>query len=135
MTGAHHREIAAALPDGVEAVENPDWRAGRTGGIARALARRPGRDLCLAPAWEEAGAPAHGWLAPCFDEGGERRFGHPIVAGRELVARLAGWPPSRPLRELRELAEPLLAVAVDTRAILDALETPADLAALRGRAD
>lgn len=146
VTGADHDAIAAAAPDGVELERNPDWAAGRTGGVLRAAARRPGRDLLLAPAdvplvrravldaladaWARAGAPARGWLAPrCAG-----RHGHPIVVGRALLAARGPADAGRPLRELRALADPLLDVPVDDPAVLDDLDTPADLAALRDRA-
>lgn len=80
VTGADHAAIAAALPRGLEIVFNPDWAAGRAGGLALAHARRSGRDLVVAPvdvplvpaavfeallaAWSAAGSPARGWLAP-----------------------------------------------------------------------
>lgn len=149
VTGPHHAELSAAAPPGVELAPNPDWAAGRTGGIQRAVRLRPGVDLCLAPVdvplvpaavfaalekkWAEAGAPARGWLAPEVSVDGERRFGHPVVVGRDLLAELASWPPARPLRDLREAAEPRLAVAVDAFEILDDLDDPSDLTALRRR--
>ena len=149
VTGADHTRIAAALPKGIEALENPAWAAGRTGGVARAALRRPGRDLCIAPvdvplvpasvfaalavAWHEAGAPARGWLAPWVERAGARRFGHPVIVGRELAAHLADWPPGRALRELRDRADPLLAVRVEAAEILDDLDGPEDLDALRRR--
>ena len=49
VTGAHHDEIAAAAPPGVELVHNPRWAEGRTGGVALARVHRPGLDLVLAP--------------------------------------------------------------------------------------
>ncbi|MCB9915431.1 MAG: NTP transferase domain-containing protein [Planctomycetes bacterium] len=109
---------------------------------------RPGRDLCLAPvdvplvpaevfaalaaAWAAAGAPERGWLAPrCAG-----RHGHPIVAGRALLAELAGRlaaAPALTLRDLRGLARPLLDVEVSAAEVLDDLDTPADLERLRAR--
>lgn len=148
VTGRHHAEIAAAAPPWVEVLENPDWSAGRTGSVRRALAHRGGCDLCLAPIdvplvpgavfaalareWVERGTPARGWLAPyLLRADGVRAFGHPILVGHELAADLKDFPPERPLRALRALARPLLALAVTSAAILDDLDEAADLARLR----
>lgn len=146
VTGADHDAIAAAVPAGVELLRNERWADGRTGGVLRAAARRAGRDLVLAPAdvplvsravfgaladaWEAAGSPARGWLAPRAGD----RHGHPIVVGRALLADLAEAGAGSPLRRLRAAADPLLDVPVDDPAVLDDLDTPADLAALRARA-
>jgi CTP:molybdopterin cytidylyltransferase MocA len=124
---------------------NARWKAGRTGSVALAAALCRGRDLCLAPvdvplvtagvfaalsqAWNAAGSPARGWLAPRHDG----RFGHPLVIGRGLLEELAGFEPDQPLRDLRERAGPLLAVDVDDAAILDDFDSPADLRSLQGR--
>ncbi|MEZ6013918.1 MAG: NTP transferase domain-containing protein [Planctomycetota bacterium] len=129
--------------DGVRLLLNERWRAGRTGSVAVAAAALPGVDLCLAPvdvplvgsgtfaslraAWDAAGRPASGWLAPRFDG----RFGHPIVVGRALAKRCAELAPGAPLRDLRALAAPLWAIDVADPAILDDLDTPADLERLR----
>jgi len=83
----------------------------------------------LARAWLEAGAPPRGWLAPLR----AGRGGHPIVVGRELAAHLESSSADRPLRELRALAAPLLSLEVDAPEVLDDLDTPADLRALRER--
>jgi CTP:molybdopterin cytidylyltransferase MocA len=142
VTGADHAAIAAALPGGVAALENPRWAEGRAGGVALAARARPGLDLCLAPvdvplvparvfsalaaAWQAAGAPARGWLAPCVAVGGSRRFGHPVVLGRDLVGLLAAARKDLPISALRAEADPLLAVEVESLRILDDLDTPAD---------
>lgn len=148
VTGADHDAIAAAPGlEGVELLHNPDWAAGRTGGIQRAARARPGRDLLLAPvdvprvprgvfealvaAWREAGSPPRGWLAPEVVIAGERRFGHPLVVGRGLLLEAALWPAKRPLRELRQGAEPLLSVRLEALEVLDDLDRPRDLARLR----
>jgi CTP:molybdopterin cytidylyltransferase MocA len=55
------------------------------------------------------------------------------VLGRELARELLAWPRERPLRALRALADPLLALEVEDEAILDDLDTPEDLARLRER--
>lgn len=144
LSGAEHERLLAALPAQAECVRNEDWRAGRTGSVQLATRLRPDSDLCLAPidvprvpgevfaalarAWGAAGAPARGWLAPYHGAENARRFGHPLVLGRELLCALKGFPPDRPLRDLRALAEPLLAVAVASARILEDLDTPADLA-------
>lgn len=152
VSGADHEAIARAArrqDAELEVVHNPDWEAGRTGGVALAARLRPGRDLCLAPvdvplvpaavfealdaAWSQAGAPAEGWLAPFVRRDGAPRFGHPVVLGRGLARRLERLSPAEPLRVLREHAAPLLAVEVASAAILDDLDTPLDLRRLRGR--
>jgi len=141
--------IAAALPPEVEVRANERWSAGRTGSVRCAVEIRPGRDLCLAPVdvplvpaeifaalaaeWSRRGAPARGWLGPCVLRDGARRFGHPVILGRELARGLKGFPVERPLSALRGLAEPLLALEVESDAILDDLDSPADLARLRAR--
>ena len=148
VTGADDEAIRRAVLEGGEEAEiawNAAWREGRAGSLALAAALRPGRDLLLAPvdvplvaadtfralveAWSAAGRPAAGWLEP--RHGG--RSGHPVVLGRDLAARLRGWPPERSLRLLRERAAPRLALAVEDPAVLDDLDRPEDLAALRRR--
>lgn len=149
VTGADHARIEAARLAGVELCRNEGWSAGRTGSVQRALDVRPGRDLCLAPVdvplvpasvfaalrdeWERQGRPALGWLAPVLVRAGARRHGHPVLVGRELVRALKAFPPERPLHDLRALAAPLLALVVESEAILDDLDTPQDLARLRAR--
>lgn len=111
----------------------------------------------LRQAWADAHAPARGWLAPWVPGdpaqpalGPEaapspapapvRRFGHPVLIGRDLAAELArcltapdapaSWR-DRPLRLLRQRAKPLLAVRVDAPEILEDLDRPEDLAEIR----
>ncbi|QDU67298.1 nucleotidyltransferase family protein [Engelhardtia mirabilis] len=148
VTGAHHREIAAAGLPGLELLENPAWADGRTGGLSLAAAHLPGRDLLIAPIdvpmvpsevfvalraeWHRAQRPPRGWLAPSTGAA-PGRPGHPIVVGRELAAKLGGFPPSAPLRNLRDLAQPLWMVDTGCAEIHDDLDTPEDLAALRAR--
>ncbi len=143
VTGADHALIAAALPPGAAALENRRWSEGRAGGVALASQARPGFDLCLAPvdvplvpadvfaalaqAWRAAGEPARGWLAPSVARAGTRRFGHPVVVGRDLALLLLATGKDLPLSSLRASADPLLAVAVESQRILDDLDTPADL--------
>jgi len=136
----------------VEVVVNADFARGRTGSLACAVRAAPDCDVVVAPvdvprvgrstflalaaAWRAAGAPANGWLAPyvvALD--GVRRFGHPIVLGRELARRVCELDPEAPLHVLRARAAPLLAVEVASTHILEDLDTPADLAELRRRAD
>ena len=154
VTGAHHAEIDAALASalGSEAPEctfNPDWDAGRTGGLQRAARLARGRDLCVLPvdhprvslgvlrrllaAWAKAGAPEGGWMAPGFIEtpGAEPRPGHPVVIGRALLAELATFTPDRPLRDLRAAASPVWMGETDEVVVIENLDTPEDLAAIR----
>lgn len=145
VTGADHDAILPQLPAGCEVAHNPAWESGRTGGIALAATRRPGRDLCLAPVdvplvpagvfealaahWAEAGNPERGWLTPRCDG----RGGHPVILGRALAAELESFSADRPLRELRERASPCLSLEVGAPEILDDLDTREDLAELRKR--
>lgn len=132
----------------VQVLRNEDWARGRTGSFACAVRAHPDRDLLLAPidvprvssrtfaalcvAWDIAGRPAHGWLASAqIGADRVRRFGHPIVVGRDLAARALALDPDASLRDLRECASPLSYVDVDDPAILEDLDTPADLARLR----
>lgn len=153
VTGAHHAQIAAAAPDGVEILENADWAAGRTGGLQLARRARLGHDLLIAPvdcplvpravfdalraAWARGGAPARGWLAPRLaapGTPGTRRYGHPLVLGRGLAEELEGLAPDAPLRSLRSTAAPAWGVCVPHPEILDDLDRPSDLARLADRA-
>jgi CTP:molybdopterin cytidylyltransferase MocA len=118
------------------------------GSVCLAAAARPGRDLCLAPVdvplvpgsvfaalraeWQRLGAPPHGWLAPALETPEGLRHGHPVIVGRALVAGGKDFPPDEPLRVLRGRASPLRALACGEPAILDDLDTPADLTRLRG---
>lgn len=140
VTGAHREEIEAHL--GAPTLFNPEWEAGRSGGLALAARANPGRDLCVAPvdhagvapetcqamkeAWAKAGAPARGWLAPQFGD----RFGHPILLGAGLAAEVETLSASAPLRDLRAQADPLLSVPVDDPGVVLNVDTPADLAQL-----
>jgi len=143
VTGADHARIAAALPPGAVLLENPRWSEGRAGGVTLAARARPGFDLCLAPvdvplvsadvfvalaqAWRAAGEPARGWLAPSITRAGIRRFGHPVVVGRDLAPLLAATGKDLPLSSLRASADPLLLIDVASERILDDLDTPFDL--------
>ncbi|MEC7232218.1 MAG: NTP transferase domain-containing protein [Planctomycetota bacterium] len=152
ITGRDHAVIAAAARDlGCLAIRNERWAEGRTGSVLTGSAARAGEDLLVMPAdvplvtgdtvralassWLEAGAPPRGWLAPrVVDRGGRVLFGHPVLIGRDLCAHeLPGLPPDAGLKTLRGLAEPLLSREVTDAAILDDLDTPADLEALRAR--
>lgn len=149
VSGHEHAAIAGIAPAGVELRQNENWSAGRTGSVGCAVRHRPDRDLCLAPVdvplvpaevfaalaeeWSRHGAPQNGWLGPCVLQGELRRFGHPVILGRGLARALKGFPPTRPLAALRAQAAPLLALVVASLAILDDLDTPADLARLRAR--
>ena len=150
--GAHQREIAAEFArvnfgERVQLLSNANWSRGRTGSAAIAAARFPARDLMIAPidvplvsgevfrklleAWERAGDPARGWLAPCIEPG--PRYGHPLIVGRELAAAMLQTDPGEPLSRLRTQASPLWSIQVNDAAILDDLDTPEDLKKLRAR--
>lgn len=150
IAGADHLAISAAAGARAEVALNPDWRAGRSGGVLLAARLRPGHDLCVAPVdtplvprevfaalvriWREAGSPPEGWAAPWVPaDVGIRAFGHPVLLGRDLAPRIAEFLPEAPLRALRGLANPLLGVEVVSRAILDDLDLPEDLRRLRTR--
>lgn len=151
VTGADHAPIAAAFGSQMELLYNPRWSAGRTGGLALAAERWPGRDLLVAPVdcplvpaevfstlllkWKELSAPDWGFLTPWVQfEGRPKRFGHPIIVGNEMVAQLPGFDPATPLRDLRGEATPQAGVGLSNREILDNLDTPAALEELQGRA-
>lgn len=84
ISGADHAAIAAALPRGLEIAFNERWAISRSSSVVLAAARRPDRDLVIAPvdvplvprsvfdalcaAWIAAGSPLRGWLAPCCVE-------------------------------------------------------------------
>jgi molybdenum cofactor cytidylyltransferase len=149
VTGRDHDAIAALLSSRVEVRANAGWSAGRTSSVSAAVEHRPERDLCLAPVdvplvpaevfaalaeeWSRSGSPARGWLGPYVLQDGVRRFGHPVILGRELARAVKGFPASRPLSELRARAVPLLALEVASAAILDDLDSRADLERLRAR--
>lgn len=149
VTGRDHAAIAELARDDVEVRYNPRWSLGRTSSVQFAHELRAGRDLCLAPVdvplvpstvftalaaeWSRRGTPPRGWLSPCVERPGCRRFGHPVIVGHELLDDLKAFPPGRPLRWLRERAAPLLALGVTSAAILDDLDLPSDLARLRAR--
>ncbi len=144
ITGAHDSEIRARLGSLADCLANPHWSEGRTSGVLLARATLPSRDLLIAPvdvplvaaatvahlaqAWHAAGEPELGWLAPRLGEQGP--FGHPVIVGRTLLATLED---GKELRSLRERAQPLEFLAVADPAIVDDLDTPADLARLRRR--
>lgn len=145
VVGAHAAEIRAALDlEPCEFLTNDAWAAGRSSAVVLARSHCPERDLCISPvdvplarpevfaslarAWTERGAPPWGWLAPRHAASG--RHGHPIVVGRALAATLEG---SSSLRELRSRARERFDVAVDDDAVLDDLDSAADLARLRSR--
>ena len=148
VTGADHAPIAAACGSRMELLHNPQWSAGRTGGLALAAQRWPGRDLLVAPVdcplvptqvfcillqrWQELGAPDWGFLTPFVVlEGQPKRFGHPVVVGKGMLAQLPAFDPGTSLRDLRDAATPLARVAVSHREILDNLDTPEALIELQ----
>lgn len=145
LTGAHDAEIRARFPE-LEPLYHPRWAEGRTSTVLAARAALPHADLLIAPVdvplvsaatlaalvdtWRTLGSPELGWLAPRL--GPEGSFGHPVIVGRGLLARLE---PGKELRSLRAHAKPLQSLVVSDAAILDDLDTPADLARLRERLD
>jgi molybdenum cofactor cytidylyltransferase len=152
VTGSDHPSISRAAPRGCELLFNPEWERGRAGGVLLAHERWPDHALCLAPVdvplvpasvftalarkWDELGAPPSGWLAPRLRLAGDPlhgHFGHPVVAGPRLLARLADLAPEADLRSLRRLSDPLCQLAVETAAILDDLDLPSDLERLQRR--
>jgi molybdenum cofactor cytidylyltransferase len=152
VTGADHAAIARAAPQRCELLFNPEWALGRAGGILLAHQRRPEHALCLAPVdsplvpagvfealarkWDEMGEPVQGWLAPQLERPGDPlhgRFGHPVIAGPDLLDKLAALGPAADLRELRRAAHPLARIAVGAAEILDDLDLPSDLERLQAR--
>jgi len=136
--------LAANLPPGARVVLNPDPARGRTGSVQLAAHAANGRDLLLAPvdvplvpasvfaallrAWDEAGEPARGWLAPRTSDG---RHGHPVLLGRGLAEDLSSCAPDEPLWRLRARATPMWSALVDSPRIHDDLDSPRDLEELR----
>jgi CTP:molybdopterin cytidylyltransferase MocA len=150
VVGPDAERIEACLPPGVECLRNPDWEAGRTGGIALAARARAGLDLVLAPvdcplvppcvfrelleAWTAAGAPRRGWLSPRHARtDGLSRHGHPLFLGRELAATCGILAPGDSLRLLRDRADPRIGLDVSAVEVLDRLDEPSDLERLRRR--
>lgn len=152
VTGAHHDEIAAALAGraSVSLLHHADWAAGRSGSVARAVRELPRRDLLVAPvdcplvgpgvhrallaAWQRAQAPPLGWCAPRTAVAPAAvRHGHPVLLGRDLLARVAAGPPDRPLKDWRAEARPLLDARVEDLSVLDDLDTSEDLSRLSQR--
>ena len=154
ITGCHDPEIrdhALRLVPAVEVAFNSSWSQGRTSGVALAAARRPGADLLICPAdvplvgasvmealaerWQALGCPGAGWLAPSIilPASGGRQYGHPIILGAKLAAQACGLGADAPLRLLRARATPTATVETTDPAILDDLDTPADLRRLRSR--
>jgi len=148
ISGAHDEELRAHCAGrGCRVVFNSAWQDGRPSSVASAVAAAPDADLLILPvdcplvrahvlralveAWDRAQRPARGWLAPSIATADRRRYGHPVLLGQAL-ARQAGAD-ARPLRALREEADPLFTVEVDDPAILDNLDTPAALTELRAR--
>lgn len=150
VTGVHHAEIAREAGGDVDLVVNEDWRRGRSGSVACAARARPGSDLLIAPvdvplvhpstiralaaAWENAGAPARGWLGPrTRDSAGILRYGHPVVLGRGLALEVEAVSADAPLALLRGRAEPLLHLEVEDGGILFDLDLPSDVEEARDR--
>lgn len=147
LVGAHAALIRAQLPAGVSCIENQAWEQGQLSSIQCAVRALPGHDLFLAAVdvplvphslvramlatWQAQGAPAQGWLAP--RERGSGRYGHPVLLGRALLAQVERAEPNCTLKDFRSRAQPLLEQACETAAILDDLDTPADLERLRQR--
>lgn len=152
VTGKDHAAISEAARElDCVTIRNESWAEGRTGSVLTGSHARAGADLlvmpadvplvaghtvrALAAAWREAGAPPLGWLAPRLnDRDGRVRFGHPVVIGRGLCTdELRKMSADAGLKTLRALADPLLSLEVTDAAVLDDLDTPSDLEALRAR--
>lgn len=150
VAGADALAISTRAPLFAQVAVNASWAAGRTGGVQLAHRLRPGRDLLVAPvdvplvpaevfaallaAWDAAGSPARGFLAPQTSlPGNGPRAGHPVLIGRVLASELETLSAGAPLRALRERAAPGWRVDVSDPAILDDLDTPTDLERLRAR--
>ncbi len=145
VAGADHGPIqAACAEEPLEVLHHPAWDQGRTGSIAAAVKARTDQNLLLWPAdspcihrrdletmiaaFLKDDSPARGWLAPRCPDG---RFGHPLILGRELLARVPKMRPDQPLRDLREHAQPLRAVDVYHSGARINLDTPAALEEVR----
>ncbi len=167
VAGAHFAEIEVELRRAlrastpIEACHNLAWERGRTGSLVVAAERTGAVDLCVLPvdhpridsalltalfaAWEEAGSPPLGWLAPGFRAAHPEdtqspeatlRPGHPVVIGAQLVARLLADPETwstRPLFELRQAATPLWMLPTRDVAVVENLDRPEDLEVIRAR--
>ena len=148
VTGAHHEEILAHVEDRAVVVRCERWAQGRLASFCAGVTATEGADILLAPvdvpmvraetfallegAWRSESSPPRGWLAPWW-RADRRRFGHPIVIGRDLARAAQALGPGEPLKTLRARAEPLLEIETSDATILDDLDTPSDLARLRGR--
>ena len=120
VVGAHERQIRAALPDLREVlwVQSPDWKRGRSASILAGLsAAGSNRDVMIAPidvplvrsstirallsGWREHGAPSRGWLAPFIQGKSTKRYGHPVVVGKDLLAEIDPDAPSKNCARMR----------------------------------
>ena len=151
VEGAHR--LPAELPglDGVERVDNPDWRLGPLAslqaGLRRALALDPALLGLLVHAVERPRVRASSFasLIAAFEREPEGlwqpthlgRSGHPMLWPRSLFAELLALDPATAdARALvRGSASPRRRkLELDDPGVLDNIDTPADLERLRSRA-
>jgi molybdenum cofactor cytidylyltransferase len=141
VLGEHHDEVRAALPhlDGrVHWLRNPRPGAGRTGSLQRGLAAASApvvlvlpidHPLVAADTLRRLLATPGAWVVPER----EGRGGHPLKLADVALAAVQSAPPATPLRDVPAMMGLEVArVAVDDPGIHQNLDTPADVASLRG---
>ena len=138
VAGKDHDLIVTACANRAQVLRHTKWQAGRTGSVAAGVVERPESALLLWPAdspclhrsdlllllREFQEAPPWGWLAPRCPDG---RFGHPLLLGQRLASEVLRLSPDQPLREVRSLARPLLAVDLPHFGARINLDTPSNL--------
>jgi molybdenum cofactor cytidylyltransferase len=149
VTGHHAAELDAALPPTVTRVFNPDYARGEmlsslkiglqqlqsTGpnhaGFLLAFADQPAvLPRTISTLVERLLLDAPPVVLPTF----QGRKGHPLVLSARLIPEIAALHPSDTLRTVIQKHLPLAAlIPVDDPAILEDLDTPADLARAQAR--